>query len=85
VKIDRAIKRVLDETGMPYEFVKGGKHIVVRLNGRHAGILPYGITTGGSRAVKNHIAHIRKIAAGHLHATRAGLFGAKARDISALQ
>ena len=70
MKIDRAIKRALEETGLPYEFVKGGKHIVVRLNGHHAGILPYGTTTGGQRAAKNHIAHIRKIAAGQLHATR---------------
>ena len=40
MKIDRKIIGALDATGLPYEFVKGGKHIVVRLNGHHAGILP---------------------------------------------
>lgn len=63
MSIDPAIKKALDETGLPYEIERGSKHRKIRLAGRLVGILSHSsYGTGQSRAIKNTVAQIRRIA-----------------------
>lgn len=60
---DPRIIKALEETGAPYAFEPGTRHVQIRVGGRLAGILPRGSTRhDGKKAILNTIAQIRRAA-----------------------
>lgn len=60
MKLDPPIERALEETGLPYEITRGGKHYKIKLSGRLVGV--FGIAARSARAEKNIVAQIRRAA-----------------------
>ena len=66
-RIPPTLLKALDETGLPYDFEMGTRHIKVRLAGVFVGIIPKGKTStsegmGQSFALKNSVAQVRRAA-----------------------
>lgn len=60
-KAERAIRAVLDDSGLPYAIEKGAKHHKVIIAGRFATILPMGsgVDDSGTRH-QNMLANVRR-------------------------
>lgn len=63
MKLDPKVRKVLEDTGLPWCVETGTKHYKVRLNGRLVAIYPQGKKTEASqRANLNVIANIKRLA-----------------------
>lgn len=63
MKPPSALKAALDETGLPYEIERGGRHAKIKLAGRLVGILPKGSgNEAHSRSLMNTISQVRRMA-----------------------
>lgn len=60
MKVHPAIRDALEQTGLPWDIINGGKHNKVRLAGHLAGILPRASGEGDCRSVRNTISQIRR-------------------------
>lgn len=64
MRLDPALERALDETGLPWSLEKGKRHWHVRLAGRLAVVLSYGRSHAAYRRnTRNAVSHIRRLAA----------------------
>jgi hypothetical protein len=63
-RIDPEIVAALEDTGKPFAFERGGKHLKIKLDGRLVGVLSNGAATKNWREIKNTIAQIRRAARG---------------------
>lgn len=61
MKLLREMRSMLEETGLPWSFEMGGKHIKIILDGRLAGILPRCGRSNTQRSELNTRAQIRRI------------------------
>jgi hypothetical protein len=62
MKIDPKTRRVLEETGLPWELENGKKHTKIWLAGQFVGILPQNGRIVEGAAHKNVVAQIRRAA-----------------------
>jgi hypothetical protein len=60
-RLDPTIRDALNETGLPWEIVRGTKHYHVRVEGALVGILPMGKLVTSSRQLKNLLSDIHKL------------------------
>lgn len=61
MRIPPEIRRACDETGLPYEFQQGTRHIKIRVGGRFVGILPHGtVRNKKGYAMANVVSQIRR-------------------------
>jgi hypothetical protein len=60
IRVDPAIREVLDGSGLSWCLTKGKRHYQVRLDGKLVGILPYGKVVSADRDLKNMVASIRR-------------------------
>jgi hypothetical protein len=60
-RISDHFKKVLDDTGLPWEIVQGSKHKKLFLAGRYAGTIPIGRKTSLGRSTKNVEAQIKRL------------------------
>jgi hypothetical protein len=64
-RLDAAIERALEESGVPWTIEVGSKHYKIRVGGRLAGVLPKAGGKGGvftARAAQNTASQIRRVA-----------------------
>jgi len=64
-RLDAAIERALEESGVPWTVEVGSKHYKIRVGGRLAGVLPKAGGNGGAfsgRAAQNTASQIRRVA-----------------------
>jgi hypothetical protein len=61
-RISDHFKKVLDDTGLPWEIVQGTKHKKLYLAGRYIGTIPIGRKSSLGRATRNVEAQIRRLA-----------------------
>jgi hypothetical protein len=64
MRLDKQVREALEQTGLPWEIVNGGKHAHLRVDGQFVSILPYGSRAVIPRAVKNCVPSIRRVAQG---------------------
>ena len=62
--IDDAVRKLLDDSGLPWTTERGGRHIKLRIAGHLTAILPYGKNGRrcgrNCRAQKNSLAQIQR-------------------------
>jgi len=62
-KIDRKLKRALNETGLDWEIRSGTNHFKIFIEGRMATIAPHGSRRDCDRHLTNQICQVRRAAA----------------------
>jgi hypothetical protein len=65
MRLPKIIETALQDTGLPFEVVRGSRHHHIRVAGRLVGILPtHGSAEASPRALRNTVAQIRRAARG---------------------
>lgn len=65
MQIDKRLKDALEQTGLPWEIERGGRHYKVKIAGKLAAIFPLGTANERERrSLLNTISQVRRTAKG---------------------
>lgn len=60
-RIDPRLRRLLDDSGLPWDLELGKKHMKLTVQGRLAGVLPYTRQREGGRTADNLLSAVRRL------------------------